>query len=230
MLLIFNRFPNFLTLKDINKFKLTIPNYDFIIFPLLGIIIISITFGCTKDNTKATSNEKYKDCCGVEPNVIILPEGNSVYVPNAFTPNGDGINDLFYPIAKDQDIKKVGISELRIYNMKDTVIFYRRDFSYTIDLDQAAWSGQMRYNIFNETHYLPDQKYEGGPFKYSFEIIYVTSDGTLEIKEVYGKACMIRCDDEVLEFQNRKGCFFPVQGLSGEYNSQIDNQETDCFK
>jgi len=62
--------------------------------------------------------------------------------------------------------------------MRDTVIYYRRDFSYTIDLQEAAWSGQMRYNIFNETQYKPDQKYDGGPFKYSFEAIYALNDGS----------------------------------------------------
>ena len=205
-------------------------NHQFRFFPSLCLIILSMTTGCTQDDTKPTANEKYKDCCGQDPKVIDLPGGNTVYVPNVFTPNGDGINDYFYPIAKDQNIKKFGISELRIYNMKDTVIFYRRDFSYTIDLEEAAWSGQMRYNIFNETQYPPNQKFEGGPFKYSFEMIFVTSDGALDVKMVEGQACMIRCEDEVSEFQDRKGCFFPAQGLTGVFDSQSGNQEKNCFK
>lgn len=142
------------------------------------LILICFNIGCIQDENKQSINEKYKDCCGTDPIVIELPGGNSIYVPNVFTPNGDGINDLFYPIAKNQDPKLFGISELRIYNMRDTVIYYRRDFSYTIDLQEAAWSGQMRYNIFNETQYKPDQKYDGGPFKYSFEAIYVLNDGS----------------------------------------------------
>lgn len=196
----------------------------------LFLFLACLTSGCTQDETKPTGNEKYKDCCGTEAKVIELPGGNTVYVPNVFTPNGDGLNDLFYPIAKNQDPKLFGISELRIYNMKDTVIYYRRDFSYTIDLAEAAWSGLMRYNIFNETPYAPDQKYEGGPFKYSFEMIFITGDGKLEVKVVEGQACMILCGDEVSEFQDRKGCFFPVQGLSGVFDAEVGHQEKDCFK
>ncbi len=194
------------------------------------LIFICFNIGCTQDENKPSINEKYKDCCGTDPKVIELPGGNSIYVPNVFTPNGDGINDLFYPIAKNQDPKLFGISELRIYNMRDTVIYYRRDFSYTIDLQEAAWSGQMRYNIFNETQYKPDQKYDGGPFKYSFEAIYALNDGSLDVKLIDGQACMIRCEDEVSELRDRVGCFFPVQCVDGAFNAQISNLENDCFK
>ncbi len=202
----------------------------FCFFSTFCLLLISFSFGCNQDENKTSVSEKYKDCCGTDPQLIELPEGNSVYVPNVFTPNKDGINDLFYPIAKNQDPKVFGISELKIYNMRDTVIYYRRDFSYTIDLEEAAWSGQMRENIFNETPYKPDQKYEGGPFKYSFEAIYVLNDGSLEVKLIEGQACMIRCEDEVSELRDRVGCYFPVQGLDGAFNAQIGNQENDCFK
>lgn len=84
----------------------------------LFLLVAWMSTGCTQDESKVTINEKYKDCCGTEAKVIGLPGGNSVYVPNVFTPNGDGINDLFYPIAKDQDTKKFGVSELKIYNMQ----------------------------------------------------------------------------------------------------------------
>lgn len=196
----------------------------------LLLLVACMSTGCTQDEYKVTINEKYKDCCGTEAKVIELPGGNSVYVPNVFTPNGDGINDLFYPIAKDQDTKKLGVSELKIYNMRDSVIYYRRDFSYTIDLPEVAWNGQMRYNIFNETPYDPGQKYEGGPFKYSFELIFLTGDGAIDVKEVTGQACMIRCEDKVSELNDREGCFFPVQGLSGNFNDKIGHQEKDCFR
>jgi CHU_C Type IX secretion signal domain len=199
-------------------------------FSTFYLILICFSYACNQDESKTSVNEKYKDCCGTDPKVIELPGGNSIYVPNVFTPNNDGINDLFYPIAKDQDIKKFSISELKIFNTKDTVIYYRRDFSYTIDLEAAAWSGQMRENIFNETPYTPDQKYDGGPFKYSFEAIYVLSDGSLEVKLIEGQACMIRCEDEVSELRDRIDCFFPVQGLGGAFDAQIGNQEDDCFK
>ncbi len=198
-------------------------------FPSFCLILIYVTTSCSQDDNKATSNEKYKDCCGTVPKVIELPK-NSVFVPNAFTPNGDGINDYFYPIAKNQNIKNIAISRIKIFNMSDTVIYYQRDFRYDMDFEITAWSGQMGYNIFNETNYKPDQKFEGGPFKYSFELFYELNDGSFDIKLIEGQACMIICEDDVAEFQDRKGCFYPVQGLNGVFEAQIGNQEKNCFK
>jgi len=34
----------------------------------------------------------------------------------------------------------------------------------------------------------------------------------------------------VSEFQDRIGCFYPVQGLSGAFDAQVGNQDEDCFK
>ncbi|MBK8624482.1 MAG: hypothetical protein IPN86_02530 [Saprospiraceae bacterium] len=60
--------------------------------------------------------------------------------------------------------------------------------------------------------------------------MFVTGDGALDVKVVEGQACMIVCEDEVSEFQDRKGCFFPVQGLKGSFDDKAGNQEKDCFK
>jgi gliding motility-associated-like protein len=58
-------------------------------------------------------------------------DGPEIYVPNAFTPNGDGKNDLFRPIA-------VGIHEVqyfRIYNRYGQLIFSSKDTF-------AGWDGR----------------------------------------------------------------------------------------
>ncbi|RYZ32711.1 MAG: gliding motility-associated C-terminal domain-containing protein [Sphingobacteriales bacterium] len=50
-------------------------------------------------------------------------DGPEIYVPNAFTPNGDGKNDRFRPVA-------VGISEIRyfeVYNRYGQLIFTATD-------------------------------------------------------------------------------------------------------
>lgn len=61
---------------------------------------------------------------------IIIQEDFSVYVPNAFTPNGDGLNDVF-------EVKGVGIKtyELEIFNRKGMKVFRTNDIN-------DSWNGK----------------------------------------------------------------------------------------
>jgi gliding motility-associated-like protein len=56
--------------------------------------------------------------CSASDTVTYL-ECPSLVVPNAFTPNGDGLNDEFYPVHKTLDIKSI-----HIYNRWGAQIFY----------------------------------------------------------------------------------------------------------
>jgi gliding motility-associated-like protein len=53
----------------------------------------------------------------------------SIYVPNAFTPNGDGLNDLFIPITSD-----ISCYELLVFNRWGEIVFNSDDQS-------LAWAG-----------------------------------------------------------------------------------------
>jgi trimeric autotransporter adhesin len=57
--------------------------------------------------------------------VIIRPDIN-IYVPNAFSPNGDGINDLFFPVIQGVDEL---IYELQIFNRRGKMVFQTFDFN-----------------------------------------------------------------------------------------------------
>ena len=54
-----------------------------------------------------------------------------LYVPNAFTPNNDGLNDIFIPKGKD-----VAEFDMYIYNRWGEEVFY------SADLNQG-WSGKV---------------------------------------------------------------------------------------
>lgn len=71
-----------------------------------------------------------KDSILLEDEVSIIGEGD-IKFPNAFTPNGDGLNDTFKPVAKG-----VITYEMYIYNRWGELIFT------TKDLD-AGWNGKM---------------------------------------------------------------------------------------
>ncbi|MGN6804104.1 MAG: gliding motility-associated C-terminal domain-containing protein, partial [Ginsengibacter sp.] len=74
--------------------------------------------GCTAEDTIRVNVYK------------VLPD---LYVPDAFTPNGDGINDFFRPIP-------IGIRQLnyfRVYNRLGQLI-------YSTTLQKQGWDGTFR--------------------------------------------------------------------------------------
>lgn len=59
------------------------------------------------------------------------PAGNTIFVPNAFTPNNDGTNDILYVYGTT-----INTMEIRIYNQWGQLIFESRDKS-------RGWDGTM---------------------------------------------------------------------------------------
>ena len=69
--------------------------------------------------------------------------GAEVFFPNAFTPDGDGVNDIFYVQAKGIRI----IKNLRIYNRWGEVVFEKSNFQPNDK--SAGWNGRIRGNLAN---------------------------------------------------------------------------------
>jgi len=72
---------------------------------------------------KVISENKCVDSLSMTSEVIVLPEGK-VELPTAFTPNGDGINDVFMPITKS-----VKTFKMEIYNRWGELVFYTDDIN-----------------------------------------------------------------------------------------------------
>jgi gliding motility-associated-like protein len=69
--------------------------------------------------------------------VKVICEQNQLFVPNTFTPNGDGENDRFYPRGRGID----RIRRFRIYDRWGALVFDRRDVEAN---DEAtAWDGTI---------------------------------------------------------------------------------------
>jgi gliding motility-associated-like protein len=78
--------------------------------------------------------------CTAQDNVTIqvfCNEGN-VYIPNTFSPNSDGMNDVFFIRGKGI----TGIKSLRIFNRWGTAVFSKLNLS--VNEPGAGWDG--RYN------------------------------------------------------------------------------------
>ncbi len=77
--------------------------------------------------------------------VIVFCNNDNVFVPNTFSPNGDGSNDVFYVRGKGLNRVKA----LRIFNRWGQVVFERTNFA--VNDATAGWNG-----TFNGMKPLPD--------------------------------------------------------------------------
>jgi gliding motility-associated-like protein len=64
------------------------------------------------------------------------------FIPNSFTPNGDGQNDVFYPRSSHGETK---INYFRIYNRWGELLFEREHFAAN-DVSKA-WDGTYGGNL-----------------------------------------------------------------------------------
>ena len=195
----------------------------FIMTFIFTIMMAMLSCSTTEEPVPVTpqiESVAYEPCCGLDTLVIRLDE-EWVAIPNVFTPNGDGINDRFYPITSNDSIR---ITVFRIY---DTIVdpFNSRVLMYStshIDynlIDVLSWNGTKRYDGIKSAH--------KGIFTYSFRILYKEYYFTVE-----GQACAIVCDEEAPIFRDKAGCFFVGQfDADGNPSSSLPSgeEEADCF-
>ncbi len=104
-------------------------------------------------------------CAADELSIYATVNDFKFFFPTAFTPNGDGLNDEFYPVTSF-----TGAYELRIYDRWGRIIFQTTD-------PQARWNGHIDGNL-------------GAPSAYSYVLYY---DGCRSAPEVvYGSVFLLR--------------------------------------
>ncbi|MFK7756482.1 MAG: PKD domain-containing protein [Flavobacteriales bacterium] len=101
-------------------------------------------------------------------------QGNepTVFIPNAFTPNNDGLNDIFQPVNGNLDE-----FEFTIYNRWGQEIFYTED-------TEDFWQGEYQQGSENGAYYVPNGVY-------TYEIRYSSNCNT-ESEEVVGQISVVR--------------------------------------
>lgn len=94
---------------DGNNSTLTSPTHTYTAQGVYTVTLIATSsFGCT-DTVRKT--------------VTVLPEGSTMFIPNIFTPNGDGFNDIFAPIFQNYTNIKI-----QIFNRWGNRIFEGNDY------------------------------------------------------------------------------------------------------
>jgi hypothetical protein len=180
----------------------------------VATVFFSLT-NCSAQIDPVSVNEpltgKYEGCCGAE-SVEFTKDDAYMYVPNVFTPNGDGANDWFVPSINEYIL---GFDSYLIFTAEDSIIFSKTGFNYD-HVENYAWDGNT-----------PDGKPYIGPFKYEFWV-FVKGGGIQVIK---GKACRIECGPDAAAFKGQEGCFYPSQvGANGRLDKGVPNKEVACFE
>lgn len=70
--------------------------------------------------------------------VIVLCKNSNLFIPNTFSPNGDGSNDVFYPRGRGLERIKI----LRIFNRWGQVVYERRDVP--VNDPAVGWDGTYK--------------------------------------------------------------------------------------
>lgn len=100
----------------------------------------------TKYNVLAT--DQYGCTTNRDITVTVTCNDKNYFVPNTFSPNGDGHNDVFYP--RGSSITR--ISSLKIFNRWGELIYQRRDFS--ANDASAGWNGLYKGKPANQDVYI----------------------------------------------------------------------------
>ncbi|WP_152267428.1 PKD domain-containing protein [Agriterribacter humi] len=69
--------------------------------------------------------------------VEVVCKSENYFVPNTFSPNGDGMNEVFYPRGKGL----ASVQSMKIYNRWGQLVFDRRNFS--ANDPTKGWNGKM---------------------------------------------------------------------------------------
>lgn len=182
-----------------------------------GLTVVSIfAFVATsqEDDIFLADNADAITCCSSTPTLVAHGEGN-IFIPNAFTPDGYGIND-FFQVVGNPGIAQ--IDTLRIRSLADnSLIFQATNIS---DLSPSnGWDGTANDTIV--------------PAQYHFMVQLTTTDNVTDTYE--GFVCTLPCAEPagVAEPLNLSSCVFATQydPTAGTFNTSTPSGEAlDCFE
>ncbi len=172
----------------------------------IGLMCFLLTISsCKKEDIKLLQG-----CCENEP--ISEPLGNAiVFVPTVFTPNGDGINDLFYVLG--DSIRRV--ITLSIRDNYGNLVF--RADSVEANNPSKAWDGTVNGVVRKGL--------------YSVTGAVEANDGSVGYFE--SKVCNYPCG--LMDIEERvsiSGCHFPAEWKCWEFDDgcqTLDLDYPDCF-
>lgn len=183
----------------------------------LFAILFTLSFSysaCCEDDEQPNDEEvetPYGGCCANSPETYNL-DGVDFYIPNSFTPDANGFNDLFlmYSSSYPADFKfqEFILSKSDGETLFQILSFVPGDLSYGWDGKDAGGNDHIGY------------------FQYK-----LTIEDTLGNIQIFtGSACALNCADAPLSVSNPDQCTFGL-GHDGEggFDPNLDSGENDCF-
>ena len=110
--------------------------------PSTGIVSSTFPVAVVKPGTdmqyKVTVTNDGGCTASATVNIFVLCNGANIYIPNTFSPNGDGANDIFYP----RGTGLFTIKQMRVFNRWGEEIFSKYDF-HANDIS-SGWDGSYK--------------------------------------------------------------------------------------
>ncbi|MFK7978864.1 MAG: gliding motility-associated C-terminal domain-containing protein [Saprospiraceae bacterium] len=140
----------------------------------------TICLDCPNPTVKPTTSQRYKvtvvndaGCVASAQILVQVQNQQRLFIPSAFSPNGDGSNDILYPFM-GSEIQ--GIPMFRVFNRWGELVFENTDMAQSASLD--GWDGTT----------LTGRKAPPGVYIYYTEINF--KNGTTEVQT--GDVTLIR--------------------------------------
>jgi len=80
--------------------------------------------------------------------VIVLCDGSQLFIPNTFTPNGDGQNDYFYP----RGLGLAVVKSMRVYSRWGEKVFEVTELA--LNDERRGWNGNFNGRQMNPDTYV----------------------------------------------------------------------------
>ncbi len=111
------------------------------------------TDGDTYPVTLTVENEA--GCLNSITKLVVIKNPLIIYIPNAFSPNGDGENDTWKPVFTNEDLSNFSI---RIFNRWGENMFYSEDINFSwngrfkdLNVPIGIYSYEIRWKELNDT-------------------------------------------------------------------------------
>ncbi len=103
----------------------------------------------TMNQTVVVTGWTVEGCSNSDALEVIIKTRGNIFIPNSFTPNGDGINDVFSIYGKDQINR---IKNLAIFDRWGNALYSRSDLP--INDPSAGWDGTFRDEVMDPGVYI----------------------------------------------------------------------------
>lgn len=84
-------------------------------------------------------------CLGTDNLTVFVDRRKAIYVPNAFSPNGDGTNDVFYPFSDTETVKN--IKSFQVFSRWGNLVYEYANF--LPNTPAHGWDGTFQSQVMN---------------------------------------------------------------------------------